>query len=173
MIERKHLSEVDNLIPVLECYIIYQGKVLLFKRSPSAKRFPNYWTGPGGHVDHDEDFLKAAIREVKEEVGISILANQISLRVVAIHHHLDRNETYLILIYRVEIENLQNLEESEEGFGQWFELSKALTMDNVFPPAKFYFEHVFRKDSGIMYTNLEMENAQVTRTLGQRTDVDT
>ena len=48
--------------------ILNKNKVLLVR--------PNYahrqWTFPGGHVDSDETFEKAAIREVAEEVGLKL-----------------------------------------------------------------------------------------------------
>lgn len=49
-----------------------KGEVLLQKRSPKMKRWPNCWdNSAAGHVDVGEDYLTAAKRELSEELGIS------------------------------------------------------------------------------------------------------
>ena len=48
------------------------GRVLVQERLPKPS---NPWSGltfPGGHVESDESFVSAAIREVKEETGLLI-----------------------------------------------------------------------------------------------------
>ncbi len=50
-----------------EVFIVYQNRVLL--------RFHDkyhIWLGVGGHIELDEDPTQAAVREVKEEVGLDI-----------------------------------------------------------------------------------------------------
>lgn len=47
-----------------------QGHVLLHRRSPSMKLFPNRWDTVGGHVDVTPDYLKSAQMELREEAGI-------------------------------------------------------------------------------------------------------
>jgi isopentenyldiphosphate isomerase len=47
------------------------GQLLVQKRSETMKRFPGYYGGSaGGHVDPGETYEEAAIREMKEEIGI-------------------------------------------------------------------------------------------------------
>lgn len=48
-----------------------EGKFLLTKRSPN-KGFPNMWESTGGSALAGEDSLTAAIREVREETGITL-----------------------------------------------------------------------------------------------------
>ena len=50
--------------------IIYQNKILLVK--PTNARWWKSYGIPKGHVEEDESTIDAAIREVKEEVGIDI-----------------------------------------------------------------------------------------------------
>src|SRR3989338_6629550 len=48
-----------------------EGKLLLQKRSATKDVFPNLWTqSVGGHVDAGESYETAALRELKEELGI-------------------------------------------------------------------------------------------------------
>ncbi len=48
------------------------GTILLLKRSETDTRRPLQWDFPGGGVDDSEDFVAAAIREIKEEMGLDI-----------------------------------------------------------------------------------------------------
>lgn len=47
------------------------GEILIQHRSPTKDIFPNCWdNSAAGHVDAGEDYLTAALRELKEELGI-------------------------------------------------------------------------------------------------------
>ena len=48
------------------------GQILLQKRSRNKKNYPNMWALCTGHVEKNEDVQNAAIRELKEELGINI-----------------------------------------------------------------------------------------------------
>lgn len=49
-----------------------QGKLALHKRPPWNKFCPDGWTtSAGGHVDSGESYEQAALREYKEELGVS------------------------------------------------------------------------------------------------------
>jgi ADP-ribose pyrophosphatase YjhB (NUDIX family) len=52
------------------------NKILLAKCARGACK--GMWAIPGGHIDHDEDQLGAAIRELKEETGLIFLPNQLN-----------------------------------------------------------------------------------------------
>ena len=66
--------------------VVKNGKYLITKRAKTKKRFPGYWTVPGGKLEtsdyinlqKDTEFYwynvleKVLKREVKEEVGIEI-----------------------------------------------------------------------------------------------------
>ncbi len=50
------------------------GEYLISKRSPMKKISPNMWETTGGVVMSGEDSLSAALREVREELGIELSA---------------------------------------------------------------------------------------------------
>ncbi len=50
-----------------EVFIVYKNKILLRKHDKY-----HIWIGVGGHIELHEDPIEAAIREVKEEVGLDI-----------------------------------------------------------------------------------------------------
>ena len=52
------------------CIIHNDGKVLLARRNHQP--FYGCWCIPGGHIEYGETARQAAIREIKEEVGLDI-----------------------------------------------------------------------------------------------------
>ena len=56
----------DKIDFTVETFVVYQNKVLLRKHDKYMK-----WLSVGGHIELDEDPNQAAIREVKEEVGLN------------------------------------------------------------------------------------------------------
>ncbi len=75
---RKHrrgdlIPEGDYHLVIHACIQNTNGEILLTKRSAN-KGFPHIWEWTGGSVLAGEDSLSAAIREVKEETGITVHA---------------------------------------------------------------------------------------------------
>lgn len=61
-----HLHEkIDFTVSV---FIVFNSKVLLRKHEKY-----NLWLGVGGHIELNEDPNQAAVREVKEEVGLDVV----------------------------------------------------------------------------------------------------
>ena len=48
------------------------GLILLGKRSPTREFYPNVWDVFGGHVEPDEEHERTLIREVQEELDITL-----------------------------------------------------------------------------------------------------
>ncbi len=57
----------DKIDFTVEVFVVYNNKVLLRKHDKYG-----IWLSVGGHIELDEDSNEAAIREVKEEVGLDI-----------------------------------------------------------------------------------------------------
>ena len=57
----------DKIDFTTEVFVVYENKVLLRIHDKYKK-----WLGVGGHIELDEDPNQAAVREVKEEVGLDI-----------------------------------------------------------------------------------------------------
>lgn len=60
-----HIHELIDFC--VEVFIVRDGKVLLRKHDKYG-----IWLSVGGHIELDEDPNQAAVREVKEEVGLDI-----------------------------------------------------------------------------------------------------
>lgn len=159
----KKLAEVAPIIPAVECYIVHDNKVLMHKRAEDKKKFPGYWIGPGGHIDQGEDPLTAAIREVKEETNVSVKPKDIQLKVVAFHHHLDRNEVWAEYLFRATIPSNQHIVDTHEGTSDWIEIKKLKSMKNIFPPSQIYLEHILDHHSGILYSYADFKAAKLIK----------
>jgi isopentenyldiphosphate isomerase len=58
-------------VPVINCVLKYQNKILIVQRSKDVAFYPEYWNGVSAFLD-DEKSLKQKIQEeLKEELGIA------------------------------------------------------------------------------------------------------
>lgn len=145
----------------------------MFKRSQTSKKFPGFWIGPGGHIDKNEDPMFAVIREINEEAGVNVGMENIKLKAIATHYHIDLNETWVSFIFLANIvEDQDTSEENGEGKAHWIPLKDLFTMDNIFPPFKYYFDHVLNDKPGILYANITWNKAQLVEVNSQRTDTN-
>lgn len=114
-----------------EVFIVYKDKVLLRKHDKSHK-----WLGPGGHIELDENPNIAAIREVKEEVGLDIsLVSPIALpdnenRYIQLippfflrNTIIDEIHTHIDFIYFAKASNDNITLEKKDDQCRWFTLS--------------------------------------------------
>jgi 8-oxo-dGTP diphosphatase len=169
----KKLHEVGQLIVACEVYIVFQDQVLMHKRAETKSKFPGFWIGPGGHVDEGEDVLSAAIREIKEETGVTLHPENVSLKVLAFHHHLDRGEVWMEYLFRAEIPSDQPVHSTVEGETKWIDLKDLISLDNIFPPSKYYLKHILDKKSGIMYNSSQWQDAQLVNVQSEIVDQNT
>jgi len=162
MANTKALSDGDKLIPACEIYVVYKNKeVLVFKRSPSYKVFPGYFIAPGGHINEDEDPMTAVIRECKEESGITLSPEQVKLKAVSFHHHLDRKEVWCEYLFRADVDEKQEIKSNTEGEACWVDIDTLLTAENVFPPSKHYFKHILSNSSGIKFSSSSWKDLEL------------
>ncbi len=60
-------------LPFFAGIILRYGSHFLFiQRGEKSKHWPLYWGFPGGKIELGESPLDAAIREVQEEIGITV-----------------------------------------------------------------------------------------------------
>lgn len=55
---------------IVNAILLQGGSVLLARRSPIRKAYPDQWSFPGGHVEKGETLEEGLVRETGEEIGI-------------------------------------------------------------------------------------------------------
>jgi len=79
------VSQRFTVEPRTLVFLLDKCAVLLIERAASARLFPGYFNGIGGHVERGEDVLTSARREVMEETGLAVA--QLDLRgVLSVGH---------------------------------------------------------------------------------------
>ena len=114
-IERGQLIPKGYLIPIVAVYIYNdKGEYLIQK---VARTKGNYYATTAGHVQSGEtDFALAMMRELKEELGLSVKKEELNL--VRIRRYEHKFTLLFMLKCNVEIEQLQ-LQEEEVDSAYW------------------------------------------------------
>ncbi|MGL5256174.1 MAG: 8-oxo-dGTP diphosphatase [Proteocatella sp.] len=113
-------TELTNMIMIMDRE---NNKVLVQNR----KKHPQGITFPGGHVEKGESFVESALREVKEETGLTVK----NLKSCGVIHwcNKDTDDRYLAFLYKTS-EFKGNLKSSsEEGDVFWVDIEKLETME--------------------------------------------
>lgn len=58
------------MVDIVNAVFVGDGRVLLARRSPHRRNYPNVWSFPGGHVEKGETLVEALARELEEEVAV-------------------------------------------------------------------------------------------------------
>lgn len=95
-----------------------RGQIFLQKRSMKKDRQPGLWdSSASGHVDSGEDYDAAAIREVREEIGLEL--SQPPARLFKIDASPETDQEF-VWVYRCESEGPFELDTDEIERGDWF-----------------------------------------------------
>jgi len=57
---------------IVNAVLVGPNGILLGRRSPDRRAYPNRWSFPGGHVEAGESFERALQREIQEELGLTL-----------------------------------------------------------------------------------------------------
>lgn len=116
------------VIPRTLCFVINDDAVLLMKRGPHRRVFPNQYNGLGGHIERDEDPLTSARREISEECGLDVPA----LRLVAVHT-IDTGAAngILLFVFVGHSHNRNVISDDREGTLEWVALERLNTLNLV------------------------------------------
>jgi ADP-ribose pyrophosphatase YjhB (NUDIX family) len=140
-----------NPFPTVSVLVTHNNKILLGKRLGEPGK--GKWALPSGYIEFEDDFLSAAIREVKEETGLDIEIVSI-LNVQSAFLPL---EFHFLGIYRLaQVRGGRLNPEDDLEDVNWFSLSGTLP-EMAFPPDVDLIQ---------AYYNGEVEGIKVKRKLG-------
>lgn len=120
-------------------YIVNDKKqVLLQRRSATKKYYPNMWALCTGHVEAiDKTYKDAAIREIKEEVGIKVDKKDL-YKISQRKWISDKNHSHITYYYYIIINKSEKefvIQEEELSEVKWFDIEDIITMvknkDNI------------------------------------------
>ena len=134
----------------VEVFIVHKNKVLLRKHDKYKT-----WLSVGGHIELDEDPNQAAVREVKEEVGLDVFLHNHSKIELVQHrgytelippvfmnrHNINENHEHITLTYfaRSNTDILVPCEDEKSDECKWFTLKELdLPEFGILERIKFY-----------------------------------
>ncbi len=115
------------VIPRSLCFVWNGDAVLLMKRSPTRRIFPNRYNGIGGHIEADEDPAASARREILEETGLQVQ----NMRLRGIHNINAGEATGIMLFIFTAEANSRDVIDSDEGVLYWIPRDEVFALDLV------------------------------------------
>jgi 8-oxo-dGTP diphosphatase len=115
-------------VPRTLCFILNGDDILLMKRAPHKRIFPNRYNGVGGHIERDEDPYTSAKREVLEETGLRVD----NLRLSAVYN-IDAGEAsgIMLFVFLGYSDRREVLSDTEEGTLHWVSQHDLAQLDLV------------------------------------------
>ena len=119
----------DKIDFTVEVFVVHGNKVLLRKHDKYK-----FWLSVGGHIELDEDPNEAAMREVKEEVGLDVVLydnsehlpktdkwKELISPVMMNRHRINESHEHVTFVYFAKSKTDKLiLQESEKGECKWF-----------------------------------------------------
>ena len=117
--------------------IWHNGTILLIRNS-----YLRYYCLPGGYVNRNETAQQAAIRELKEEIGILLPGDMLTLA-LDVTHDWERKRDH-VEIFAVELKERPHikLDKREVVDADFFTPEDALKL-NLFPPLRQHIEEYY------------------------------
>lgn len=128
-----YLSEPEDFKPsfeVVSLYVECDGKLLLLHRLPHKSQ-GNKWGVPAGKVDANEAAIVALIREVFEETGLQISADNVQFLQSVYAKHPEHAFTYHMYRTKLSTQPAITLSKSEHQNFRWVYPHEALQMPLV------------------------------------------
>jgi hypothetical protein len=82
-IKKNEEKEINKKTPkasiFIPLYLKNEKLFTLFIQRANKGKYPNQYAFPGGHIDENENYMDASIRETHEEIGITQKENQLQV----------------------------------------------------------------------------------------------
>lgn len=108
------MDKSENAIITVLCLVYNGNKILLQNR---VKEDWRGFTLPGGHVEKEESFVRAVIRELHEETGLTIYEPKLC---GVKQFQTENDERYIVLLFKTD-KYSGTLTSSDEGEMMWID----------------------------------------------------
>jgi 8-oxo-dGTP diphosphatase len=118
------MNERFSIIPAVWVIVKNdQNQVFLLRRANTGWR-DGWWTVPAGHVEKNEGPAAAAVRELKEEVGLSVESKELSNPSVYFYPADEMNHERVSIFFTLNDYkgNPVNAEPEKADRAQWFDM---------------------------------------------------
>jgi 8-oxo-dGTP pyrophosphatase MutT (NUDIX family) len=142
--------DVHNLVICANVFVRKDGKYLLMRRSDKKKYAPGLIHPFGGKADKNENPYKAAVREIKEEVGISIRNLKLEAVILELQHEEKLPVNWLIFYFSADYDSGEIIK-TEEGEVVLL-TEKEVMSSKLFPSVKSIIGHILNPKDGTVFT---------------------
>jgi 8-oxo-dGTP diphosphatase len=132
--------QYTNPAPGVAVLVVDGDRFLLCRRSLSTSLQPGRWCLPGGHVEWNEDFLSAGIREAREEAGVKVEIESI-ITVYSYFRDPERHYLAVVLLARA-MDGQPHGDGVETDAARWFSALEPLP-ELAFPGDRHIIERYF------------------------------
>ena len=158
----------DRVIQYTLVYLTNQGNVLLIKKAP-GRSHAGQWIGLGGKLEHGEDPVASAVRELREESGLTVADPKLRGTFIWI------DDVQCGIVYIVTGTRWAGtLAESDEGALQWHRIADLPSLEGLARHQRLFLDRIlidspnFYSGVAVYHENEMVEYLDGDRTLGQQ-----
>lgn len=135
------MQKLRTFCIVVAAVIVREKAVLLLQRRDDEKVYPGLWEFPSGKREFGESSIEALFREVKEEIGLSILLEQpISVFEYVVETPTEIRDTTQInfLARLVDLSQTVRFNKEEHQAARWFRKDELLSLQKISDKTRQY-----------------------------------
>jgi 8-oxo-dGTP diphosphatase len=111
-------------------FIQHNAKLLLLKGAPHKHLWANLYNGIGGHVEQGESIREAALREIREEVGLTDIRSLNLRAVISIDTNVNPGILIFVFTAQTDIPDIAGSPEGDPAWVDWTSLpSESMVAD--------------------------------------------
>ena len=147
---------IHKLVMCANVFIRKDGKWLMLRRSEKKKYDPGYFHTVGGKVDPDEDPYTAAVREVKEEAGITIKNMRLEAVTLEVSRFPERpDENWLCFYFSADYDSGEVIQ-TEEGELILID-EKEIPNQKLIPSIRAIIHHILNPKDGTVFLKMRYD----------------